>query len=76
MGVEKLSNSKPGDGRRFPTSGCNVIVHYTGTLPGQGDKVFDSSVSRGPFKFQVGCGNVIRGWDECIPTMSIGEKSK
>lgn len=38
---------------------------------------FDSSLSRGrPFTFTIGVGQVIRGWDEGVMTMSLGEKAK
>lgn len=38
---------------------------------------FDSSHSRGrPFTFTIGVGQVIRGWDEGVMTMSLGEKAK
>jgi FKBP-type peptidyl-prolyl cis-trans isomerase len=54
--------------------GSNVSVHYTGKL--LNGKVFDSSVERGsPIRFQVGVGQVIRGWDEGILTMKVGEKA-
>ncbi|HLT89640.1 MAG TPA: FKBP-type peptidyl-prolyl cis-trans isomerase [Woeseiaceae bacterium] len=56
-----------------------AVVHYTGWLHdpraanGRGDK-FDSSVDRGtPFEFPVGAGRVIRGWDEGVSGMRIGE---
>ena len=55
--------------------GMNVSVHYTGWLT-TGEK-FDSSVDRGqPFKFQLGAGQVIRGWDEGVKGMRIGGKRK
>jgi FKBP-type peptidyl-prolyl cis-trans isomerase len=55
--------------------GMNVSVHYTGWLT-DGTK-FDSSVDRGqPFKFQLGAGQVIRGWDEGVKGMRIGGKRK
>ena len=55
-------------------SGNTVSVHYTGKL--LTGKVFDSSVARGtPIRFQVGVGQVIRGWDEGIVTMKVGEKA-
>lgn len=54
-------------------NGKTVSVHYTGKLL-NGTK-FDSSVDRGtPFEFTLGQGQVIRGWDEGIALMSIGEK--
>eukprot|EP01048_Picozoa_sp_COSAG05_P012056 COSAG05_NODE_1181_length_5596_cov_3.093687_10_plen_137_part_00 len=47
----------------------------TGTLT-NGSK-FDSSVDRGqPFQFQIGVGQVIRGWDVGVMKMSLGEKSR
>ena len=55
-----------------------VTVHYTGWLhdPSKGDghgKKFDSSVDRGqPFDFQLGAGQVIRGWDEGVAGMKVG----
>lgn len=56
-------------------SGRNVSVHYTGWLT-DGTK-FDSSVDRGdPFKFRLGAGMVIKGWDEGVAGMKVGEKRK
>ncbi len=57
------------------TAGKNVSVHYTGWLT-DGTK-FDSSVDRGqPFQFPLGAGRVIRGWDEGVAGMKIGEKRR
>ncbi len=61
---------KPGV-EKMPEQGQTVIVHYTGTLA-DGTK-FDSSRDRkDPFKFKLGVGQVIKGWDEGISTMKIG----
>ena len=57
-----------------PRSGETVIVNYTGLL-GSGVK-FDSSLDRGqPFKFKLGEGRVIKGWDEGIAKLRIGEQA-
>merc|ERR1712154_310394 len=74
MGVDKQV-IKAGDGVNFPKKGDRLTMHYTGTLT-DGSK-FDSSRDRGkPFEFQIGVGQVIKGWDEGVIQMSIGEQSK
>ena len=59
-------------------AGKSVSVHYTGWLQepgGQKGKKFDSSVDRGePFKFPLGAGRVIAGWDQGVKGMKIGGK--
>ncbi len=57
------------------TARQTVAVHYTGWLT-NGTK-FDSSVDRGqPFDFHLGAGQVIKGWDEGVAGMKVGEKRK
>ncbi|XP_077991392.1 peptidyl-prolyl cis-trans isomerase FKBP1B-like [Glandiceps talaboti] len=74
MGVD-VQTLSPGDGRTFPKTGQTVVVHYVGTLTN--GKQFDSSRTRGqPFKFKIGKGMVIKGWDEGVARMSIGETAK
>ena len=54
-----------------PAAGGLVVVHYTGWLE-DGTK-FDSSVDRGdPFRFPIGRGRVIPGWDEGVAGMKPG----
>ena len=60
-----------------PTKGKTCVVHYTGWLNQKGKKgaKFDSSVDRGkPFVFGLGQGMVIKGWDEGVAGMKVGEK--
>jgi FKBP-type peptidyl-prolyl cis-trans isomerase len=69
--IEKLAS---GNGPRA-TQGQNVSVHYTGWLT-NGQK-FDSSVDRDePFRFVLGKGKVIAGWDQGVATMNVGDKVK
>ena len=71
MGVQKRV-TREGDGSTFPKQGDKLAMHYTGRLA-DGTK-FDSSVDRGqPFEFSIGVGQVIRGWDDGVIQMSLGE---
>ncbi len=69
---------RDGDGAS-PKKGDLVTVHYTGWLNdnGQEGKLFDSSHKRNqPFQFYIGMGQVIKGWDEGVMGMKIGEKRR
>lgn len=69
------NNSKNKMTEQISKAGDTLTVNYTGTLE-DGTK-FDSSLDRGvPFKFIVGVGQVIRGWDEGMVGMKIGEKKR
>ena len=59
-----------------PKVGQTVSVQYTGTLL-DGTK-FDSSYDHGgtPIDFPIGVGQVIKGWDEGVPTMKVGGKRR
>ncbi|HUJ45032.1 MAG TPA: FKBP-type peptidyl-prolyl cis-trans isomerase [Opitutaceae bacterium] len=64
----------PGAGEAMPRRGQEVTVQYEGRLLRDGTK-FDSSYDRQePFRFQVGIGQVIPGWDATILDMKKGEK--
>src|SRR5262245_64460752 len=65
--------TRRGEGRQ-PQPGETVSVHYTGLL-GNGVK-FDSSRDRGePFEFPLGKGKVIKGWDEGIAQLRVGDQA-
>lgn len=65
--------TRPGEGRT-PKAGEEVIVHYTGLLTD--GTVFDSSRNRGePFSFKLGEGRVIKGWDEGIALLKVGDRA-
>lgn len=57
-------------------AGDNLSMKYTGTLLDGTE--FDSTAKHGdqPFKFQLGAGRVIRGWDQGIVGMKVGGKRK
>lgn len=62
-----------GTGAQFK-AGDTVTVHYTGLLT-NGVK-FDSSLDRNePFSFPLGAGRVIKGWDEGIQKLRVGDKA-
>ena len=53
-------------------SGDVVKVHYTGKMA-NGEQ-FDSSAGREPLEFTVGAGQMIKGFDDAMPGMNVGEK--
>jgi FKBP-type peptidyl-prolyl cis-trans isomerase len=70
----KIESLAEGSGEEVKP-GDTVIVHYKGTLTD--GKQFDSSYDRGtPFETKIGVGAVIKGWDEGIVGMKVGEKRK
>jgi len=59
--------------------GSRVSVHYTGWLydenaPDHHGKQFDSSRGGKPLVFRLGAGRVIKGWDEGVAGMKVGER--
>ncbi|CAD6565869.1 MAG: FK506-binding protein 2B [Alectoria sarmentosa] len=82
MGVTRKIISK-GNGADRPKAGDAVTIEYTGNLYDEAKgskndfrgKQFDTSKGRGPFKTEIGVGKVIKGWDEGVTEMTLGEKS-
>ncbi|KAK1982738.1 hypothetical protein LZ30DRAFT_31972 [Colletotrichum cereale] len=59
---------------RKTKNGDKLTMHYRGTLQSDGSQ-FDASYDRGtPFSFKVGSGQVIKGWEQGLLDMCIGEK--
>lgn len=70
----KIEDSVVGTGEEA-VAGKRVTVNYLGTLE-NGTK-FDSSYDRGtPFSFNLGAGEVIKGWDQGVLGMKVGGKRK
>lgn len=73
LAIEYLDVPEPCE--KKAANGQQLTMHYTGTLE-DGTK-FDSSLDRNePFKFQIGVGQVIQGWEEGVLGMCVGEKRR
>jgi peptidylprolyl isomerase len=72
--VESLAEPSSADARAAQ-QGDFVLVHYTGRSWSTGE-VFDSSRNRQPFPFQLGVGQVIRGWDIGMVGLRVGEQAR
>merc|ERR1739848_755450 len=74
-GLKVESLSKPDSWDKVARNGDMLEMHYTGTL--EDGKKFDSSYDRSEaFKFQIGVGQVIKGWEEGVLGMCVGEKRR
>lgn len=71
----KIDIMVPASCTRRTQNGDTIYVHYNGTL--EDGTPFDSSYNRRqPFAFELGAHRVIRGWDEGLLDMCIGEERK
>merc|ERR1711966_418860 len=67
--------SKPSGCTTFSKNGDQLAMHYSGFLTS--GKKFDSSLDRNrPFEFTIGRGMVIKGWEQGLLDMCVGEKRK
>jgi FKBP-type peptidyl-prolyl cis-trans isomerase len=65
--------TRRGEGR-LPRPGENVMVQYTGLLTS--GSMFDTSLDKGqPYVFELGAGHVIKGWDEGIAKLHVGDQA-
>lgn len=71
--IEELEMGRP-DGKRA-APGKKVSVRYIGKLKKNG-KIFDSNIGKAPFKFRLGVGEVIKGWDVGVNGMRVGDKRR
>jgi FKBP-type peptidyl-prolyl cis-trans isomerase FkpA len=77
----EILDLKPGSGAPI-ASGKQAAVQYTGWLyeasaPDKKGKQFDSSLNSGqPFRFVVGAGQVIKGWDQGVLGMKVGGRRR
>ncbi len=69
--ISLLIGTMPGCKAKVVQPGDVVKVHYTGTL--DDGSVFDSSEGRDPLEFTVGAGQLIKGFDEAVIGMKVGE---
>eukprot|EP01012_Entosiphon_sulcatum_P039170 TRINITY_DN5137_c0_g1_i1.p3 TRINITY_DN5137_c0_g1~~TRINITY_DN5137_c0_g1_i1.p3 ORF type:complete len:163 (+),score=33.22 TRINITY_DN5137_c0_g1_i1:96-584(+) len=66
-----LDVKQAGDGQTRPKKGDTIVMSYVGMLTD--GRVFDSNES---FQTQIGVGRLIRGWDEAVVRMTVGEKAQ
>ena len=59
------------------TKGATVTVHATGVIKETGKKFWSTKdPGQEPFSYQAGVGQVIKGWDEGMARMSVGQVAK
>ena len=79
MSKLKVETLTSGDGINYPKEGQSVTVHYCAYIGSEckQNAKFDSTRDRGkPFKFKLGVGQVIKGLDDGVAQLSIGERAK
>ena len=72
--VIEMQILRAGDGKYYPKKGETVAVHYIMSLS-NGKEVDSTYKRRQPFRFKVSSGQVVKGWDEAVKQLSVGEKA-
>ena len=72
MEITNLSMGRP-DGKQAKP-GKNVTMKYVGKL--QSGKIFDQTKGNATFRFRLGVGEVIKGWDAGVDGMRVGDKRR
>ncbi|KAI3816245.1 hypothetical protein L1987_15938 [Smallanthus sonchifolius] len=73
--IEELQMGKPNGKRADPGKKVSNSMCYIGKLKKNG-KIFDSDIGKAPFKFCLGVGEVIAGWDVGVKGMRVGDKRR
>jgi len=79
--VKKIGNNmlmhtmQHGDGKNFAERGDVAVVQFQGFIHESGQRYENHRNFRKPYSFVVGMGHVIKGWDEGIKMMSVGQRS-
>ncbi|CAJ1978227.1 unnamed protein product [Sphenostylis stenocarpa] len=72
--IQELERTGIKDGK-IAASGKKISIYYTGKLKENG-ALFESNAGQAPFKFRLGKGEVIEGWDVGLEGMQVGEKRR
>ncbi|GMT12959.1 hypothetical protein PFISCL1PPCAC_4256, partial [Pristionchus fissidentatus] len=69
-----ITTIREGGGTNFPTTGSRVECHYVLSLE-DGKKIDSSRDREKTYKFNLGKGELIKGWEQGIPQMSTGQRA-
>jgi len=67
---------RAGQGENLGKSGDKATVHYVGRLKSNGEEFDSSRRTSYPYKFDIGAGDVISGWEHAVQTMVVGETAE
>eukprot|EP00941_MAST-03F_sp_MAST-3F-sp1_P005327 g5327.t1 len=70
--ISEMETVFEGNGEDFPRKGSVVRVHFKCMLENK-TVIFDTRWKKKAMEFKIGVGQVVRGWEECLPRMSKGQ---